>query len=332
MKWLKRFLNKQNEPQVLGSQKLQSTEVTSILPIKPNRFRQLPFKKYMPHAAIGILALMAADLTSVNLRSLMLPKGTTTSKKSIGPVTQYKPRSNYDDILARNIFNSDGLIPDVMVAGQSSSDPGVARESALPLVLMGTIVHANPGKCVATVQVSGNAEKVLPYIPNDEIEGMATLMKVERKKAFIRNLQSGAYEYIQIKDEVVFAFTKKTVAVSQDGPIMKESDTNFAITRSDLDMQMNNLPELLTQARAVPNIAPGSGGKVDGFRIVDIQDNSIFRKLGINPGDVIKGVDGEALDSPAKAMELYNGLKNKSNLKLSIERNGKTETFNYNIR
>jgi general secretion pathway protein C len=332
MKWLKRFFSRQTEPHVRASEKIQTSDATKLFASKPNRFRDVPLKKYLPFAAIGLTALMLADLTSVALRGYMLPKGTNVNRKTSVPMAQYKARSVYDDILTRNIFNSDGLIPEVMVAGPNTSDPGVARESSLPLQLMGTIVHVSAGKSVATIQVNGNAEKVLPYIPNDEIEGMATLIKVERKKAFIRNLQSGAYEYIQIKDDSAFTFTKKTTGATQDGPILKESDTNFAITRSDLEMQMNNLPELLTQARAVPNILPSSGGKVDGFLIVDIQENSIFRKLGISPGDVIKGVDGEPLDSPAKAMELYNGLKNKTTLRLQIDRNGKTETFTYNIR
>src|SRR5262249_36313748 len=152
-----------------------------------------------------------------------------------------------------------------------------------------------------------------------------------RKKAFIRNLSAGSLEYIQIKDETAFAFTKKTVA-QVDGPITKESDNNYSISRIDLESQMSNLPELLTQARAVPNLVPGGNGKIDGFRILDVVDNSLFTKLGIKNGDVIKSVDGEPVDSPAKAMELYNSLRSKNQVQLTMDRNGKSMTVNYNIR
>jgi general secretion pathway protein C len=47
---------------------------------------------------------------------------------------------------------------------------------------------------------------------------------------------------------------------------------------------------------------------------------------------VIKEVDGQKLDSPAKAMELYNGLRTKPKIELSGERNGKPFTMTYNIR
>jgi general secretion pathway protein C len=81
----------------------------------------------------------------------------------------------------------------------------------------------------------------------------------------------------------------------------------------------------------VPNIVPGSGGRVDGFRFVAIQPNSIYEKLGFKPMDVIKRVNGQEVNSPTKAMELYNALKTESRLQLTVERNGREELFKYDI-
>jgi general secretion pathway protein C len=309
-------------------------DATLVGPIKglPRRFSsaagEFPFEDSLPYIVIILLALMAGDLTVTALRSAMIPSGAAPSlRRQYIEQTLFKPITDYDDIYARNIFNSDGFIPQVQIGNGSDLDINTARESALPLSLIGTIVHANPGKSVATIQVKGNAEKVLPYIPNDEIEGMATLIKVERKKAFIRNLSAGTLEYIQIKDENTFSFQKRPVA---DGPIQKEGDNTYAITRTDLEGQMSNLPELLREARAEPVYLPG--GKLDGFRIVEILDNSLYTKLGIKNGDVIKSVDGEPVDSPAKAMELYNTLRSKNQVQLTMDRNGKSMTVTYNIR
>ncbi|MBK9293375.1 MAG: general secretion pathway protein GspC [Oligoflexia bacterium] len=289
---------------------------------------------YTPHVAILLIAAMAADLTAVMSRQYMMPMPMVSSKKNILELAKpYKPLSSYDDILARNIFNSDGIIPDIQVASDSSGADisGTARESDLPLGLIGTIVHANPGKSVATLEFKNTSDKVIPYIPNDEIEGMATLIKIERKRVYIRNLSSGALEYIQIKDDTGgFSFSKKgSPAAKQDSPIMEEGENTFGITRSDLETQMANLPELLTQARGVPNIV---GGRINGFKITEIVPNSLFAKLGVKDGDVLKEVDGEKLDSPAKAMELYNSLRTKNKINISGERNGKPFTMTYNIR
>jgi general secretion pathway protein C len=288
------------------------------------------FRRAAPYVVLVIIAMMGADLTGLNFRLSMLPKTAPPGQKPSQEFAPFRPRGDYNDILARNIFNSDGIIPDIQTDGTQVADTsGPARETTLPLTLVGTIVHANPGKSVATLQIKGATEKILPYIPNDDIEGLATLIKVDRKKIFIRNLSSGGLEYVQIKDDSTLSFSKKSPGVTLDGPVIKEAPDTFAISRNDLETQMNNLPELLTQARAIPNMV---GGRVDGFKVVEIQDDSLFHKFGIVQNDVIMSVDGDNLDSPAKAMELYNALKNKQQVQITVNRGGKPLTMTYNIR
>ena len=70
--------------------------------------------------------------------------------------------------------------------------------SQLPLTLVGTIVHVNPAKSIATIQIRGGATpKIIPYIPNDEVENFATLVEVERYRAIFRNRANGRLEYIE---------------------------------------------------------------------------------------------------------------------------------------
>jgi hypothetical protein len=236
------------------SQRLQETMSgvpmtgdTSYIPTPKSSSKALLNEKYAPLLVMLLTAWMIGDLISVKSRQYMIPTSQPPSKRINLDMAQYKPRSIYDDITIRNIFNSDGIIPELQVAkgeGGSFDTSGPARESALALNLIGTIVHANPGKSVATIEFKNTPDKVIPYIPNDDIEGMATLIKVERKRAYIRNLTSGAMEYIQIKDEPGISFAKKTA--KQDGPITVEGDNQFAIGRNDLETQMSNLPERLS--------------------------------------------------------------------------------------
>ena len=85
------------------------------------------------------------------------------------------------------------------------------------------------------------------------------------------------------------------------------------------------------QARALPNRDPNTG-EINGFRLVDMQPGSIYEQLGLQRMDVIKGVNGEPLDSVQKAMELYNTLKNGNQVKLQVERGGKSDTFTYDVK
>jgi general secretion pathway protein C len=70
---------------------------------------------------------------------------------------------------------------------------------------------------------------------------------------------------------------------------------------------------------------------VAGFRFVSIQPGSIYEKLGFKPDDVIKAVNGEPVNSPTKAMELYQTLKTENKIEMTVERNGRDETMTYTV-
>ena len=98
-----------------------------------------------------------------------------------------------------------------------------------------------------------------------------------------------------------------------------------------MDKQLSNLGAVLNQARMVPNIIPGTGGRVQGFRFVSIQPGSVYEKLGFKPMDVITAVNGEPVNSPTKAMEFYQAMRNDSSFKIGIIRNGREETMEYSV-
>ncbi len=51
---------------------------------------------------------------------------------------------------------------------------------------------------------------------------------------------------------------------------------------------------------------------------VEVLPGSTYEKLGIKTGDVVTNVDGQPVDSPEKAMQLYEGLRARK--KMSVER------------
>jgi general secretion pathway protein C len=186
-------------------------------------------------------------------------------------------------------------------------------------------VHINQAKSLATIEVKG---KFLPFIPNDDIEGMAILLKVERRRIIFRNSANGLNEYIEMKEGkgLSFGFRKD----SPSSPTTSAPDQkDFSFNRNEVNGMIRNLPELLQQARAEPKVLPG--GKIDGFCMVDIMPGSIYEKIGLKVGDCIKGVNGETLDSPAKAMEMYQQLRTSNRIQIEIDRNGSKETLTYTI-
>ncbi|QDK37434.1 general secretion pathway protein GspC [Bdellovibrio sp. NC01] len=292
-----------------------------------------PFEKWYSYLLFAFVGYCIADLAILSYRDLMLPQSAPPSHPKAPPPDNYVSSGAYNSITSRNIFASSGIIPDALVDKSKGNQEKEAAPvpSQLPLTLIGTLVHSNPAKSIAAIEVRGK-NQVISYSPGKDVEGMANIISVERQKVIFRNLNSNRLEYLEMKKEGnKVAFGGARPAASGGKEVMKTGDNTFAIKRSDLLKYTNDLSSILMQARAVPNRDPGTGA-INGFRILDMQPGSIYEQLGVQRMDVIKSVDGTPVDSPAKAMELYNSLKNSPKVSIQVERNGKTETMTYNIQ
>ena len=58
---------------------------------------------------------------------------------------------------------------------------------------------------------------------------------------------------------------------------------------------------------------------------------SHFEKLGFKNGDLIKGLNGKAVNSAAEAMDLYNELKSKK-VKVHINSKTKNKSVTYEVK
>ena len=72
-------------------------------------------------------------------------------------------------------------------------------------------------------------------------------------------------------------------------------------------------------------------GKTDGFLIQRINPRSLLAKLGLKRGDVVIDVNNIKLDSPEKALMIFQQLREARQIGLSVERNGSPMTFAYEI-
>lgn len=296
---------------------------------------KLPFEKFIPYLLAIFIGFCIADLVILEYRDLMLPQSAPPSRPRSNTNENFVGRGTYNNIVSRNIFSSDGIIPDALMTkgqeGQQKEEAPVL--SSLPLTLIGTLVHSNPDKSIASIEVKSK-NQTLPFRVKADIAGLAALVSIERQKIIFRNSNSNRLEFIEMKkdgNKVSFDSGAKVATTQGSKEVQKIDDNNYVIKRADLLKYTGDLSSVLMQARAVPNRVPGTG-EINGFRLLDIQPGSIFEQLGLQKMDVIKGVDGTPVDSPAKAMELYNALKSSPKLALQIERNGKTETKNYNIQ
>lgn len=292
-----------------------------------------PWEGAYPYLIALLVGYFIADYSVLSLRPSMISTQLPPARPAKMGNMAMNDRNQYNVITDRNIFNADGVIAPALSAGGTGSGqedlPAVL--SQLPLKLEGTMVHANPKKSIATVSMKSKNETKAVMV-NDELEGLAKIMKIERRRLTFRNLNNNRVEYIDIPVEgtLSFGLQDKQHTVSTED-VMKQGEFDFAMKRSDLNKYLTDLSGVLNQARMVPNIVPGTGGKVEGFRFVSINPGSVYEKLGFKPMDVIKAVNGDPVNSPTKAMELYNALKSEKNISMQVERDGRLENFRYNV-
>jgi type II secretion system protein C len=72
-------------------------------------------------------------------------------------------------------------------------------------------------------------------------------------------------------------------------------------------------------------------GKLEGFRVLSINRNSPFAKLGLRSGDIIQSFNGIKLDNYSSVLEIYGNAKSYSKVKLEVMRNNEKKEFEYEI-
>src|SRR5437660_1336549 len=91
------------------------------------------------------------------------------------------------------------------------------------------------------------------------------------------------------------------------------------------DLRELGRPEFLNQALIVPN--PDGG-----FLVRQVQSGSLYEKLGLRPGDVIRNVNGQPLTSMDDVMRLYQQFGTAQRVLVDVQRQGRTETLYYDMR
>src|SRR6266571_655583 len=196
--------------------------------------------------------------------------------------------------------------------------PAAARlaRSNLNITLTGVVVRASGG--CALVIVQGQPESA--YCTGEDVVPGARLESVLRDRIVI--VRGGAREAVLMKD----AEETPGAAVAAMTPIVQPLGSDRQrVDRRQLQQQLGR-PEFLSQALIVPN--PGGGG----FLVREVQSGSLYEKLGLRPGDVIRNVNGQPITNMDDVMRLYQQFGTAERVLVDVQRQGRSETLYYDMR
>ena len=135
-------------------------------------------------------------------------------------------------------------------------------------------------------------------------------------------------------EEARSAQVARAPAPSQDtgapcGGIRAVSEHAYEVPGEDVRDAFARLEELATQARVVPAFREG---KPQGFKMFAIRPHSLFAKLGLQNGDIIRRVNGQSLTTPQTALEAFESLRETKHIELDLERGGAPLKKTYDVR
>ena len=265
-----------------------------------------------------------ADLVSLFIgRQLELPARLVSVEWAATTEAQVKPTAEiYSSIVDRNIF---GIKPSAAIASPEEMAPQPVPLLPLRVRLVGTIV-GEPEDSLAVIEDLGTKEQRLYHI-EDIVGTDAKLIEVARNE--VTFLRGDVRETLTVQEEGAPGQTTMP-PTAMTAPRPAGAQNSWVLDKQEVAAALENLPQLLTKARVVPNLSPD--GKSDGFRVVSISPASFYERIGLRNGDVIQRINGVEVRDPQTFMQIFNQLRDESSITMDLMRNNQKESFSYEIR
>lgn len=268
----------------------------------------------------SVLLTHRASVLSVNIAALALVSYSLSqwTWRLAKPVENVRPAAaaagtaEYDIkvLQAANLF---GLVTGLPSAGPTGTYGQIPR-SSLNLVLSGVVVLG--AYSFGLISADGGPEA--PYGIGQSILAGVILEAVQPERIII--LRGGAREAVYLKD---LTESLPAGSISRGDPVRPTGQTSATVDRGLMQQQLQK-PEFLSQALIVPN--PGGG-----FQVREIQPGSLYEKLGLRVGDVIRSVNGQPVNNMDEVMKMYQQFGNSSQINVDVTRAGRNETLHYDI-
>ena len=284
---------------------------------------------------VGVYLCVSAFYTFVTARlDYGISTGVTANPVSSTPVgPSHSPLADYAAIAKRNIFNSSDQEQAAAPVVEETLNLETLKQTDLKLKLWGTVTGQNEGD-YAVIEDAKAREQNL-YRAGDTIQN-AVVKLILREKVI---LKVGANDEILAMEENIGQGRRSPAArrdvrsPSSPSPAERLPVSSYPrkirLQADQVEKAMENLGELMEQATLRPHIEDGQSA---GISITGIKPNAIFRKMRLRNGDIITGVNGDAIESVEDAVKVVEQLSSGSDIQLQIKRRGREQSLDYNIQ
>jgi general secretion pathway protein C len=288
-------------------------------------------------SAIAACAFFVSSIANAYIGASLrpLPELPKTEAAAASSAARPAPPPNLDDVKGKNIFGTARQAPvkmldtsvDVQEPDPESLEPVLSQIKAK---LVGTVVADDPRWSLCVLVETGTQATGI-YGVGSVVQDDYFITKIERKRVTLKH--SNRFEYLDLEEEhgaakPALPVSKKVEEPAAGEGVRKLTDTSYVVSQAEIDKTLSNLNQVAMQARIVPNF---EGGKANGFKLFSIKPDSIYAKIGLQNGDVVQKINGFEINSPDKALEIYQKLKDSKSVKIDISRGGKAMSYDYTI-
>jgi general secretion pathway protein C len=294
---------------------------------------------------VNLLCLTAAAYLGVSIfykaldRRLATTPVVTAAAIPQAKATRVRPKaeSHYRLILDRNLFKTKAVAAPV-AEKKTELDLENLEQTNLKLKLWGTV--APPEEALQEKEAEAKAYAVIEdttlrqqnlYRRGDSVQN-ATVKAILREKVILT---------VGGKDEIL---EMEKLVGGKGGPVQRGVSSRsvsassatgtrraqrITLKRSLIEDAVQDITKLMTQVKITPHM---EDGVPSGLALSNIRPNSIFRRMGLRNGDVLKGVDGQEIQSVDDALRLYDNLKTADTVMVDLKRRGRDKSIEYRVR
>ena len=274
---------------------------------------------------VSLWVNMAISTKLADTTAYLPPKPAVTARR--------QTKSDYSIIKRRNIFNP-GQSATPTAAEPDDKALMEAAPTTLNLQLIGTVNTSTGENSFAVILDKATKKQSLLQI-NDEVAPGAIIVAINRLSVLIDN--AGRMESLSIDMKESFPkpglrgkSSRMHKASTDSNSVRKISDNHLVLDKRFLEQQLTKVNELMTQVRAVPHM--NKDKQMDGFKVFQIKQNSIFQKVGLKNHDVIQRINGQTLDSVEKGLDLFAALRDESQFTIDILRNNAKKSITIEVQ
>lgn len=267
---------------------------------------------------VGMLATQMVDLSlgsEATLSTVVVPREIAS---------QQLQQSDFQVILNRNLFDSvAGSIVQLDLSAQaiSATTPIVTTKSSSDFTLIGTVVAGEESLALIAA-----GKKIKIFQIHEEISPRIVIAEIGRKLVVLND--HGKRIELLLKQRKGAKAQLVKASKGPAGGVVAVDEDHWKVSKSVVANARANLSSLLKTARVIPQV---NDGKTIGFKVVELRNGSLLTQIGLRIGDLIVKINDVELNSPEKALQIFQQVREANNLSLSLVRNGQPKTFEYSF-